>query len=392
MQQALAGAARAGDRCDPRVHRRHARQPGGGRGCSAGALGASSPPSLRACGRWRRSLPWSPRSRSASPIRVRRGLAQRLREPADGGVEQLQPERLRAAWRLRRLATHLETIDSRGRAREARAAAHRARARPRPRLPRPGRRAHLAQAGGECDAARARGAAGVSQRGAEDRQGHRQARRALPAGRARRGRRGEPRGAVLDHAALPRVRIAARRAGMLRPGHHRRGLAVRSLGAAGAAARAQDPHRRRRPPGLARGRGHGGGEGEVADAALPLRPGAAVPRADVAGAFHLRPRQGRVRAQRRDAQGALPLRGADHRVLQARVLSPRAQAAAAAAPLRAAGSAADRRLHRGRRAPGRRSTRPRSTTSCRRSRASRPIRAWRTAPSAWSRCSAKSRP
>jgi very-short-patch-repair endonuclease len=39
-------------------------------------------------------------------------LAQRLRRPADTREEPLQPERLRAAWRLRRLATHLAMIDS----------------------------------------------------------------------------------------------------------------------------------------------------------------------------------------------------------------------------------------------------------------------------------------
>ncbi len=41
------------------------------------------------------------------------GFAQRLRQPAGSSLEPLQPEQLRAAWRLRRLATHLDTIDSR---------------------------------------------------------------------------------------------------------------------------------------------------------------------------------------------------------------------------------------------------------------------------------------
>jgi very-short-patch-repair endonuclease len=40
-------------------------------------------------------------------------LAQRLRQPADSPLEALQPEQLRSAWRLRRLATHLDMIDSR---------------------------------------------------------------------------------------------------------------------------------------------------------------------------------------------------------------------------------------------------------------------------------------
>jgi very-short-patch-repair endonuclease len=40
-------------------------------------------------------------------------LAQSLRAPPGVADEPLQPERLRAAWRLRRLATHLDTIDSR---------------------------------------------------------------------------------------------------------------------------------------------------------------------------------------------------------------------------------------------------------------------------------------
>jgi very-short-patch-repair endonuclease len=40
-------------------------------------------------------------------------LAQRLREPPDGRLGALHPERLHAAWRLRRLATHMDMIDSR---------------------------------------------------------------------------------------------------------------------------------------------------------------------------------------------------------------------------------------------------------------------------------------
>jgi hypothetical protein len=45
--------------------------------------------------------------------------------------------------------------------------------------------------------------------------------------------------ALLDHAALPRVRIAARPPRLLRSGHHRRGVTIRLVGATGIAARAK---------------------------------------------------------------------------------------------------------------------------------------------------------
>ena len=387
------GRRRAGHRCDPRVHcatrsatRRWTR-------ALCWRAGRSLPPSLRACGRWRRSLRWSPTVTQRIAESGAPGLAQRLRQPADSG---------RRAAAARAAARGLATAAARhasGR-RSTRADELEKLARLRSELEHDLARAYhdLVVARTwlkltENATPRVR-AALQAYLNAVQKIGKGTGKRAvaLSPGRARCGRRGEPRGAVLDHAALPGVGVAACRAGMLRPGDHRRSLAVRPVGAARAAARTQDPDRRRRPPGLARRRGDGGGEGQVADAALPVRPGAAVPRADVAGALHLRPRQGRVRAQRRDAQGALPLRGADHRVLQARVLSPRAQAAAAC---RAPPSAWIRRWSTcyiaGRRAQGRaqpgRDRLHRAGDRAHRGRSAHGA----AAPSAWSRCSARSR-
>jgi hypothetical protein len=137
-----------------------------------------------------------------------------LRNPVEGTIDRLLPNNWRVTWRLRRLAAHLETIDPR---QELKKLADDRRA----------IEGDLARAYQEIvvrrtwlklaeNASPSTGRlAGIPQRDTENRQRDGQACDAIPPGRARGGRAGQSRCAVLDYAALPGFRIAPGRAGVL---------------------------------------------------------------------------------------------------------------------------------------------------------------------------------
>ena len=76
---------------------------------------------------------------------MRPELARALRQPLTEAIDGRLPDNWKQAWRLRRLATHLEAIDAQDELKKLAEGARRHRERPRARLPGGGGQAHLAE-------------------------------------------------------------------------------------------------------------------------------------------------------------------------------------------------------------------------------------------------------